>query len=78
MLFPSIINYIFMQTKIREAVMGSKIGEAFHSIAFRYFLRKSIPKSHCGKHSYILTPSWVNKGGGGQYLYGGLLPHRYR
>ena len=43
--------------------MSWSLGSATHSILFRYFLRKRLPKGHAGKGSYIRTPSWINKGG---------------
>ncbi len=43
--------------------MSFTIGETLHSIGYRYLLRKKLPKGHCGKNSFIRTPSWINKGG---------------
>ena len=43
--------------------MSSSVGAALHSIGFRYFFRKKLPKGHCGKNSFIRMPSWINKGG---------------
>lgn len=48
---------------LRDIVMSRSMGAAIHSIMFRYFLRKKLPKGHCGKNSFIRTPSWINKGG---------------
>lgn len=48
---------------IRDIIMSFTIGETLHSIGYRYLLRKKLPKGHCGKNSFIRTPSWINKGG---------------
>lgn len=47
----------------REIIMSWTIGETLHSIGYRYLFRKKLPKGHCGKNSFIRTPSWINKGG---------------
>ncbi len=52
-----------LRESIKRIVMGTTVGEAFHSIMFRYFLRRRLPKDHVAKGSYILTPSWMSKGG---------------
>lgn len=36
--------------------------EVLHTIALRYFVRKRLPKGHCGKGSHIHTPSIVAAG----------------
>lgn len=36
--------------------------EVLHTIALRYFVRKKLPKGHCGKNSYIHTPSLIAEG----------------
>lgn len=36
--------------------------EVLHTIALRYFVRKKLPQGHCGKNSYIHTPSIVAAG----------------
>lgn len=48
---------------LRNFIMKFSWGAAFQAVAFRYFLRKRLPKGHCGKGSWILPPSWINKGG---------------
>lgn len=48
---------------LRDIIMSCSVGSALHTIAYRYFLRKKLPKGHCGKGSFIRPPSWINKGG---------------
>lgn len=52
-----------LKSLIKRAFTSFAWGEAVHAISFRYFLRKKLPKGHCGVNSYIKTPSWINKGG---------------
>lgn len=43
-------------------MLFGNLKEVLHTMALRYFMRKKLPKGHCGEGSYIHTPSIVAEG----------------